>query len=858
MTLTGVWVTALALSPWQAAPPQFDTPLIPGDTVLATPFGRYEAGRLHRWIMGDGYRDLWGLALRAPVLDPERFGGGLTVERTGGGLQTRSLVFQGGDGREWRFRSIDKDAARTLDPELRRTIAARVVQDQIAHLFPLSAALAHPILAAADVLHATPTLVVLPDHPALGEYRDEFRGMVGWMEVRPDEGDGEVPGFFESPRVVSSERMLERIEEERGNRLDALVYLRARLVDALLGDWDRHPDQWRWAGFERDGHLVFQPVPRDRDWAFSKLDGLVSRFTWIQWPNYVGFRTELPSAFRLMWSGRALDRRLLSGLDRADFESEARGLIERIDDRVIAEAVRGIPAGYPAATLEFLATALRNRRDDLLRFAAEFYEMLAESVDLWATDADEVVQATWLPDGSLRVEVSVADGTPGRAPLISRTFLPTETHDVRLRLRGGDDVVVVEGPGGSPITLRVLGGGGDDRVVHRSRGDRVRVYDHRGDNEVESAVVTIDRSNWTDPVDPDRNTHRVGTRDWGSRTLALPVLGYDSDLGLLTGVRVERRGFGFRHAPYRTRLTGTVAWATGTGRPDVVLEAALPVGEHPHLRIEGRARLFGTDPHRFYGFGNGSAADDPRGREAFQAPRDLLGADGRLVWRPRGGWHASLGGSLRSHRPRPAGETVLVTEAPYGSGRFDEWVAEIGVGFDRVESVGVAGRGLAAEIAVELAPGWLDVEESYGAVEGRVEWRASAGDDVPLRPGLALVAGGRRLMGRFPYQAAAYLGGPATLRGAPSERWAGRGAVHLNLEGRIFLTELVFVLPGDLGLLAMADVGRVFSDVPEPSRWHRGLGGGVWLSFLDAFRVAATVAKGEEDTLVYLTLGLPF
>jgi hypothetical protein len=525
---------------------------------------------------------------------------------------------------------------------------------------------------------------------------------------------------------------------------------------------------------------------------------------------------------------------------------------------VIAEAVRGIPAGYPAATLDFFATALRNRRDDLPRFAAEFYQLLAESVDLWATDADEAVRATWLPDGRLRVEVTVTEGTPGRPSLTSRTFLPLETRDVRLYLRGGDDVVVVDGPGGSPITLRIVGGGGDDRVLHRSRGDRVRVYDDRGDNEVESEVIRIDRSSWTDPVDPDRNTHRAGTRDWGSRTLALPVLGYHSDLGLLTGVRVERQGFGFRHAPYRTRLTGTLAWATGTGRPDVVLEASLPVGERRRLRIEGRARLFGTDPHHFYGFGNGSTADDPRGRDAFQAPRDLLGADGRLVWRPGGGWRASVGGSLRSHRPRSAVETVLIAEAPYGSGRFDEWVAEIGVGFDRVESVGVAGRGFAGRIALELAPSRLDVEESYGAVEGRLEWRASAGDDVPLRPGLALVAGGRRVIGRFPYQAAAYLGGPATLRGAPSERWAGRAAAHFGLEGRIFLTELVFLLPGDLGLLAMADIGRVFSDVPEPARWHHGMGGGVWLSFLDAFRIAATVAKGEEDTLVYLTLGLPF
>jgi hypothetical protein len=34
----------------------------------------------------------------------------------------------------------------------------------------------------------------------------------------------------------------------------------------LLGDWDRHEDQWRWSEFEKEnGEHYFRPIPRDRD-----------------------------------------------------------------------------------------------------------------------------------------------------------------------------------------------------------------------------------------------------------------------------------------------------------------------------------------------------------------------------------------------------------------------------------------------------------------------------------------------------------------------------------------------------------------------------------------------------------------
>jgi hypothetical protein len=839
--------------------PQLRGPLIPGDTVEATPFARYGANALHRWILGDGHRALWALPARAPVLDLSTFAGGLVPVRTGGGLQTRSLVFEGADGQQWRFRSIDKDAARTLDPTLRETLAAWVVQDQIAHLFPMAATVVARLLEAADVLHPSPTLVVVPDDPRLGEFREDFRGMLGWMEVRPDEAADGGPGFAGSGRVIGSDRLLERLEEKPGNRVDARAYLRARLMDALVGDWDRHPDQWRWAGLPDGDDLVFHPVPRDRDWALSRLDGLTPHFTWIPWPHYVGFRSHYPPAFRLTWSGRVLDRRLLSGLDRAAWREEALALRERLGDPVVAEAVARLPTSYPADVGAELEDALTRRRDALPEFAEEYYELLAGWVDVHTTDHDEVATAHWLEGDRLVLRVRPAD--PEAPTRFERTFVGGETREVRLFLHGGDDRLEVVGQAPSSITLRVVGGGGDDRLrTVEGGGGEVRLYDARGENRFETGPRTdVDTRPWREPVDPNGNTHRAGHRDWGARTLLLPSIRFDPDLGVFGGSTLEHVTYGFRRYPFRIRFGASVAVASGTGQPDVVLDADLPVADLRDVRVRIRTRIWGTEFHRFYGFGNDTPADDPAGKRAYQAPRRVLGLEAALRWAPMGSpWSAALEGGLRGHHPHRQGGTLIEALQPYGTGEFEEFVFALRVRADTRDRPAAPREGFLLDVGAELGPRLLDVASTYGAGGLRAEAHWRAGRDVRFRPGLSLRAGGRWVWGQAPYHAAATVGGPPTVRGLRTERLTGDASLFAGAEFRVSLAELVLLLPGEAGLLALADAGRVFLDGRSPGGWHQAWGGGVWLDLLDTFALTLSAARGPEDTLVYLTLGLPF
>ena len=78
----------------------------------------------------------------------------------------------------------------------------------------------------------------MPTDRRLGPFREDFAGKLGYLEERPDDG------FGGGEQLVDSDDLLERLEKDPSHQVDAREFLAARLVDQLIGDWDRHRDQW--------------------------------------------------------------------------------------------------------------------------------------------------------------------------------------------------------------------------------------------------------------------------------------------------------------------------------------------------------------------------------------------------------------------------------------------------------------------------------------------------------------------------------------------------------------------------------------------------------------------------------------
>ena len=240
-----------------------DTSATMQKTVSVIPGPEYQAGWWHRVFFGSQWRDLWGTPITVPVLDMQTYAGGLTPIKRGGGFQTKSLHFKGNNGKFYKFRSINKDPEKVLPKYFRDTFVADIVQDMISTSHPLSAIIAAPLLNAVDVLNSQPSVVELPRDQKLGEYQQDFEGVFGTLAENPKDETEPSLIFAGADKIVKEYKIFEELEEDNDDQVDALEYLKARLMDIFLGDWDRHIGQWKWARFKKNGKKIWVPIPRD-------------------------------------------------------------------------------------------------------------------------------------------------------------------------------------------------------------------------------------------------------------------------------------------------------------------------------------------------------------------------------------------------------------------------------------------------------------------------------------------------------------------------------------------------------------------------------------------------------------------
>jgi hypothetical protein len=743
---------------------------------------------------------------------------------------------------------MDKDATRALDPELRESLAAEFAQDFVSAVLPQGALILDRLQEAAGVLYSKPRLALMPDDPRLGDFREDFAGVLGWIELRADEGPDGEPGFAGSDDVKGSGPLMEALEESPRNRANSRAYLKARLLDGLVGDWDRHPDQWRWAGFPDGENVLYEPVPRDRDWALTRLDGFKMVVSQTPWPHYVGFGYEYPSAFRLTWSGRVLDRRILPKLVWEDWERVAQELMDSLPDPVIEEAVLRLPPPHFDAVGLQMTRALKNRRDKLMEFAREFYLLQAEAVDVHATDEDELVVFDRLPDNKLRVTIfQLGPGGEGDEPSFERVFLGEETDEVRVYLHGDDDEARIQGGDESGILITVVGGGGNDllAVAGDGKGARVRFFDDRGDNRFDPGPSTqIDESSYSDPHDWQEDSHWAGTRDWGARTVALPHLLFEGDGGLLIGGSLIRTGYGFRHYPYRDRSRLTLGFGTRTGRAHVAAETEFPIHRQSILgHLQGVAT--GAGVHRFYGFGNETGSEEEL--EVYQAFALEYRLGASAIMRVSPGFILEAGALYRMADPDENAGTLLAQEVPYGFEKFNSLSFTGALRWDGRDDEAWPTRGATLELSGQYFPELGDIKSRFGKVKTVATGYLTAGS-LPLRPTLALRAGGEKIWGDFPYQEAAVLGGSGDLRGFPEERFSGDASLFFNSEVRLHMGTLPAILPGSWGVMASTETGRVWLDGEDSDRWHGTYGGGFWASIIDTFTLTLSVARSGEGT----------
>jgi hypothetical protein len=244
-----------------------------------------------------------------------------------------------------------------------------IIQDHVSAAYPYAGLSIPDISNAAGVPAGEQHLYFVPDDTAFGEYRSAMANRVFILvnhQKQPQKGR-------------TTDEMLVKLKSDTPHYVDQKEYLRARLVDWLVADWDRHQDQWRWVQRNTDSGIAFYVVPRDRDQAFFKSNGWLIRFIGLFFmPHITKFNKTGRGIKGLSKKTRALDKQFTNQLKKEDWESIIKEFQKNMTDSLIESAIKKQPPEIFAIRGEELVSKIRSRRDGLLKHVMKYYYFLKD------------------------------------------------------------------------------------------------------------------------------------------------------------------------------------------------------------------------------------------------------------------------------------------------------------------------------------------------------------------------------------------------------------------------------------------------------------------------------------------------
>ena len=844
--------------------------------ITIVPGERYKAGWFYEFLFGKHWRDIWTTPITVPVLNLQTFAGGLIPLKKGGGYQTKSLRFKGNDGRIWKFRSVDKDPSKILPLYLQQTVAQDLVQDQISTSNPLAPMIVVPMLRAVNVLEAEPELVFLPDDERLGEFRKEFGGILGFIEVHPDEGENDDPGFANALDVKGTYKLLDHLEKKRSQRIDAEEFLKARLMDILFGDWDRHMDQWRWAKYKEVDGKVWEPIPRDRDQAFSKYDGLFPSVAAYLIPQLNNFGYDYPQIEDLTWNGRFIDRRVLTELDKKTWDSVTVFVKSNITDDVINESVNRLPPEIYVISAKEISSKLKSRRSQLQRASNEFYDLVNKYADVFCSTKDDYVEVNRVDDKSTEVTVYKRDKKTGDKkdePLFHKIFDNSITVEIRIYLNDGDDLARVIGECNESPVIKIIGGNGkdefvDESIVHgyffsitpfKSVQTKTYFYDSGDKTKVTLGGGTdYDNHHFPEPEN-DMEKYEPTLNDRGHNWLPVPVLGLSNDYGLRIGGGVQLNKYNFRAVPqeYKQQLVASIETRFGN------LAAAYDGIFYNVLRnLRLNLQVGATEQliTRYFGYGNETKYSKTlESSDYYRVDQRRLTIFPSISYEFSKKITGSFGVSLIQTKSALVIDTLLYSfrYGEYGKGILDLLGFHLGLDIEGRDNLQYPRNGYLISMNGSVYPDVFNTAETYYKAE--FDLRGYITPEPVSFSTLALRVGGSRVWGKYPFFDGAAIGGKESLRGYLYKRFSGDVAIFGQAEMRLSLADINIILKSRFGITLFAEAGRVFILNTPSKQWHPSYGFGIWSAYLGWRIIGSTfLAFSPEKTTIGIGFGMAF
>tara|TARA_R110002124_G_C8974716_1_gene515902 strand:+ start:55822 stop:59448 length:3627 start_codon:yes stop_codon:yes gene_type:complete len=827
-----------------------------------------EKSDFFRSIWGNHYRHVYGTKVNAEVAILDTLYGGLEVIRPGGGHQTRSLRLHDKEGKEYNMRALRKSAVQFLETTtfkgvdgekyFSNTVTEELISDFYTAAHPYAAFAIPKLAKAAKVYYTNPKLYYVPKQEALGKYSESYGDQLYMIVEKPSDEYTNKKSFGYPDDVESTDDLLSKLREDEDYTLDEAAYIRARIFDMLIGDWDRHSDQWRWAEFEDDdGNKKFVPIPRDRDQVFANFDGsFLNTLSSIMGSiNQFGvYGADIKDVKWFNEAGSKLDRALIKRSGKDVWIQQARFLQDAIDEKILNSAFASLPEEVQDSTLQEIKTHFIARKSNLVNIVERYYKEFVKFQMLTGTDKDDHFDITRFPDGRTQIiAYRIKDGEKEEV-LFDRIFTSDETEEIWLYGLDDKDVFEVNGHPKKSILIRIIGGQDED-TFNISVGKGIKIYDRRtGDNKVlKKGGAHFRFTNFY-----EANLYDYKKKGKKSGGISLSVLG-NPDSGTILRGRYSKLVNKFIENPYGTKTALSVDYHFLTQGLDIRLNKGYAAVITDFNLIADARYTSRNYTENFFGFGNETSNPD-----------EFLSLDYNRV-------------------------NLAITNAGIGLERASDYGSFFQIKFD-LETVKVIRNG--TNFVAENRPTLLDERKYFAVPNVTYEYKNFDDKDHPTkgmnfsttlggidnldnnditgfvksnlefynslthnkRLVLHTRVNGMFLMGDLPqfYQSSS-LGAHNGLRGYRNERFTGKHSLLGNVNA-IYNFEKVktFLFPLGITVYGGYDIGRVWVEDDPSRKWHNSYGGGFQLAWTNALKGNMSVFNSDEGARLEFGFALNF
>ncbi len=834
--------------------------------VLTSVYSEEEVNRskLFQKIWGQHYRKYYGTKINAKTVNLDTLFGGVRPVRKGGGNQSRSLRLQDKSGKEYVMRALKKSAVQYLqavafknqyiEGQFDNTYAEKLLLDIYTTAHPYIPFIIGDLADAVSVYHTNPKLYFIPKQKALLQYNSDFGDELYMIEERAASGHGDLKSFGFSNKIISTSDLLKNLRKSSNYQIDEDSYIRARLFDMLIGDWDRHEDQWRWATFKQGSKTVYRPIPRDRDQAFSKNDGPI-----------LGFLTRTIPALKLMqvydedirsvkWFNLEpypLDIALINHSGSKNWEKQVKFIQKNLTNTIINEAFNKLPKEVQDETITDIKSKLKGRLNNLNKIAKSYYKHLAKYAVVKGTDKDNWFEIKRLESGKTSVKIfNIKNNKKGKLTF-HKEYNYKETSEIWIYGLDDKDVFKISGSSKKYIPLRLIGGQNND-TYNIENGKKVTVYDYKTKkNSFTTQNGTLKLLN-----NYKTNVYNYKKLKYNQNQL-IPSIGANPDDGFKIGFKNIYTVYGFERNPFTQQHTVDAGFYFETDGFDINYTAEFAnVFNKWNFLLETRF----TSPNfsiNHYGFGNETINyEDDFDDDYHRVRLSTYAVSPSIKWKGRMGAEFKIGGLFESIEVEDT-KNRFINTLPYVLDKRKNYAGfHTSYQYENFDNKAFPTLGMNFLVETGWKTNLTDSKENNAYIT------PSIGLNYKLNPMgnivLATKLKANILIGdTFEFYNAASIGGSDGLRGYRNQRFIGNQSFYQNTDLRLNLRKVkTELIPLQIGLSAGFDYGRVWLKNENSNDWKTSYGGGFWMVGAEMFNLNVSVFDSKEGP--YFNFGLGF